>query len=294
MLSIVERKAIKSFNKNAGEADRKRDEGLTTPKEVERIDNINYGDGSEFNLLDLYRPAEGVGKLPVIVSCHGGGYVYGSKEVYQYFCMEYAKKDFAVINFNYHLAPEITFPSPIIETNKVMEWVCENADKYGFDTQNVFLIGDSAGAQLASQYAAVVTNEEYAKIMEISVPNITLRAISLACGIYDISPSKKSKTRVLERIYLTRKPEKFGEKLNVMKYIGKNYPPTYIFSAPGDFLLQNLEPMKDVISKAGVEVESKIYGDENTLHVFHCNIRTELSKSANDDTMNFFRAHIQG
>ena len=58
-------------------SDDKRDAGLTTPEGIERFDNLRYGGDPKWNLLDVYRPKGMAGKLPVIVSIHGGGWVYG-------------------------------------------------------------------------------------------------------------------------------------------------------------------------------------------------------------------------
>ncbi len=72
------------FCHEAKENDDARDAGLNPyPENVDRFDNIRYGDHGEDNLLDLYRPHHYEGKLPVIVHVHGGGYVYGTKETYQ-------------------------------------------------------------------------------------------------------------------------------------------------------------------------------------------------------------------
>ena len=61
--------------------DAKRDAGLTTPDDIQRFDNISYGEDLVWNLLDVYRPKKQDGKLPVIVNIHGGGWVYGDKEI---------------------------------------------------------------------------------------------------------------------------------------------------------------------------------------------------------------------
>ena len=125
-------------------------------------------------------------KTPGILWIHGGGYVYGSTKQYQFYCMGLAQRGFAVVSFNYHLAPKYKFPTPVYDTNLVMEWICRKAEIYGFDTDNVVIVGDSAGAQLASQYAVICTDPEYAKIMEITPPEFTLRAVGLNCGMYDL------------------------------------------------------------------------------------------------------------
>ena len=60
-----------------------RDAGLTAPDDVIRYKDIAYGKDSAMQVLDVYRPKDTEGNLPVIVSVHGGGWVYGDKELYQ-------------------------------------------------------------------------------------------------------------------------------------------------------------------------------------------------------------------
>lgn len=65
-----------------------RDAGLTTPEDVERFDDICYGNDLKWQVLDVYRPKKCKGeKLPVLINMHGGGWVYGDKERYQFYCM---------------------------------------------------------------------------------------------------------------------------------------------------------------------------------------------------------------
>lgn len=99
----------KSFEAN----DNKRDAGLSAPTDIERMDDIAYGPDARWQALDVYRPKSTSGKLPVIVSVHGGGWTYGDKERYQWYCMNLAQRGFAVVNFTYRLAPEYKFPAGI-------------------------------------------------------------------------------------------------------------------------------------------------------------------------------------
>lgn len=128
-------------------ADDIRDAGLSTPENVVRYDDIQYGNDPKWNVLDVYRPKGTDGKkLPIIVSVHGGGWVYGDKERYQYYCMSLVQHGFTVVNFTYRLSPEFKFPAAIEDANSVFAWLLDNADKYAFDTNNIFAVGDSAGA----------------------------------------------------------------------------------------------------------------------------------------------------
>ena len=136
--------------------DDKRDAGLTTPEDIRRFDDLRYGEDPKWNVLDVYRPKGAEGKLPVIVSVHGGGWVYGDKERYQYYCMSLAQQGFAVVNFTYRLAPKYKFPAQLEDTNAVFCWLMDNAETYGLDTTRVFGVGDSAGAHISGASADTI------------------------------------------------------------------------------------------------------------------------------------------
>ena len=273
--------------------DDKRDAGLFIPESIRYIRNNRYGDDKVYNSLDICYPKDKENKkLPVIINVHGGAYVYGNTEVYQFYCADLARRGFTVVNFNYRLAPKYKFPAPIEDLSNVIEWLESKEERYPMDLSNVFLTGDSAGAQLASQYAAIYSNDEYRKLFRLSKPKIKIKGLSLACGLYDIEKHVSGKLTGLIKDYFTSEPLRFGEKLKVMDYIKEGYPPCYIFSAPGDFFLENVEPMVEHLKSHGIECESKIYGDEKTEHVFHINIKSSLANEANDDQCAFMKRHI--
>ena len=151
-------------------ADRKKNAGLSTPDDIVRFDDISYGPDPVWNALDVYRPREAQGKLPVIIDVHGGGWVYGDKYVYQYYCMSLAQRGFAVVNFSYRLAPEHVFPASMQDLDSVVRFVLSSADRYGFDLSNVFLVGDSAGAHMAAMYCNMCTDRRYASLLGIVPP----------------------------------------------------------------------------------------------------------------------------
>ncbi|MBQ7860564.1 MAG: alpha/beta hydrolase [Faecalibacterium sp.] len=281
---------------NAGRSDRKRDAGLTTPANITRHDNIQYGKHPRWNALDEYYPAGTREALPVIVSFHGGGYVYGTKEVYQYYCMSLAQMGFVVVNFNYRLAPAAKFPQPLQECNQVMEWICENAPLYHMDLNNVFLVGDSAGGQMTSQYALIWSNPEYAVRMGIRPPKFRLAAVGLNCGMYDLMTRATTGTGVVTNYFGSQPLKDYGEMLDVLGRIDSRYPPAYVMSAANDFLRPACQPMAQLLQNRGVPVEWKVYGEEsdpNACHVFHCNIRLPLAQQCNRDEIAFFRRHIR-
>ena len=79
-------------------SDDKRDEGLTTPEDIIRFDNISYGSYGDANLLDIYHQKKVTKPQKTIVSIHGGGWVYGSKEQYQFYGVRLAQRGLSLIH----------------------------------------------------------------------------------------------------------------------------------------------------------------------------------------------------
>jgi len=265
------------------------------PGDIERKTDISYGAHGKWNLLDVYRP-KGAGKpLPVIVSIHGGGYVYGSKNLYQHYCMSLAQRGFAVVNFNYRLAPKIAFPMPVIETNEALKWMSVNAGEHGIDLSNVFLVGDSAGAQIASQYATIVTSPEYAKLFGLDIPDFKLKAVALNCGMYEKFHEIDTALPGLLLDYFGKDPLRHGDRINALKYINSNFPPAFVMSAANDFLLPCARPMFERLREKGIDCVCEIYGSKEQkkiAHVFHLNIRSEAARKCNDAQCEFFRRFV--
>ena len=280
------------FREMCTKSDTERDKGLTTPEDITRFDGIVYGKDEKWQSLDVYRPKAAEGKLPVIVSVHGGGWVYGTKEVYQFYCMDLAQRGFAAVNFNYRLAPENRFPASLEDTDAVFGWIKSNADKYGFDLDNVFAVGDSAGAFLLAVYACILTNpalaESYTKYF--SPAGVKLKGIGLNCGLYTTEGADQS----LEAYLPEEGRENALRLLDSVSHITKDFPPAYILTSNGDFLAKAPEVLIKSLERNGVSYKFKLYGsNENTLyHIFHCNIKTADAKEANDDECGFFKALI--
>lgn len=287
MMTMSFEELIELFNRS----DDARDAGLTIPEDVEYLTDIPYGPDPVYNMLDFCRPKDAAGFLPVIVSVHGGGYVYGSAQRYRFYCADLARRGFAVVNFNYRLAPQHVFPAPLQDLNAVMGWVKENAREYRLDLDNLFLVGDSAGAQIASQYAVVCTSPAYAAVMELEPPLTKIAAVGLNCGMYD--PEARAAGRGRMEAYFTGDHARFGEKLRPLKYLNAAFPPAYLVTSGGDFLRDQCEPMVRLLTGHGVENAWRCYGDESVGHVFHLDIRLPVGREANDDEIAFFKKRIK-
>ena len=281
--------------------DLKRDLGWVPPTNVETVENVSYGSCDKWHLLDLYRPKDAEGKLPVLLNIHGGAWVYGDKKVYAPYCMYLASRGFAVINASYRLAPRHTFPAPLEDIGKMMEWVFHHADEYGLDLSNLFFVGDSAGAHLATAYTAIQLNEAYAK----SFPGIKVaksfipKGLLLNCGVFDMEAEWKKQGRALTP-FLT---DLLGEKPTVeavkqmspAQYMTSDFPPVYLTTSNGDFLRKHSYRLKEVLEKKGVEVVFKEYGEKKKPqgHVFHLNLKNKVGQQCNEDQIQYIRNLIK-
>ena len=213
--------------------DLKRDLGWVPPTNVETVENLSYGSCDKWHLLDLYRPKDKEGKLPVLLNIHGGAWVYGDKKVYAPYCMYLASQGFAVVNASYRLAPKHTFPAPLEDVGSIMEWVVTNAKEYRLDPSNLFLVGDSAGAHLATAYTAIQLNQEYAKAFPgITVSNkLVPKALVLNCGVFDMEGEVKRRGALLTPFLtdiLGAKPTTSSiKKMSPVQYITPDFPPVY-------------------------------------------------------------------
>ena len=80
----------------------------------------------------------------LIIYIHGGGWVLGSVETYTKICNEISElSNKTVVSIDYRLAPEYPYPCGFNDCYDVIKLICNN-----FDSNNICLMGDSAGANL--------------------------------------------------------------------------------------------------------------------------------------------------
>ena len=277
--------------------DLKRDLGWVPPTNVKTVENLSYGSCDKWHLLDLYRPKDKEGKLPVLLNIHGGAWVYGDKKVYAPYCMYLAAQGFAVVNASYRLAPKHTFPAPLEDVGAMVEWAVDYAEEYGLDLSNLFLVGDSAGAYLATAYTAIQLNREYAKAfpgIKVSKKLIP-KALVLNCGVFDMEGEVKRRGTLLTPFLtdiLGAKPTTSSiKKMSPVQYITPDFPPVYLATSNGDFLRKHSHRLKEVLEQKKIDFVFKEYGNNKKTqgHVFHLNLKNKVGQTCNQEQIKFVR-----
>lgn len=277
--------------------DLKRDLGWVPPTNVETVENLSYGSCDKWHLLDLYRPKDKEGKLPVLLNIHGGAWVYGDKKVYAPYCMYLAAQGFAVVNASYRLAPKHTFPAPLEDVGSIMEWVVTNAKQYHLDLRNLFFVGDSAGAHLATAYTAIQLNSDYAKeFPKITVsPKFVPKALVLNCGVFDMEGEVEHRgvllTPFLTDILGAKPTTSSIKKMSPVQYITPDFPPVYLATSNGDFLRKHSHRLKEVLEQKKIDFVFKEYGNNKKTqgHVFHLNLKNKVGQTCNQEQIKFVR-----
>ncbi|MEG2413572.1 MAG: alpha/beta hydrolase fold domain-containing protein [Clostridia bacterium] len=126
-------------------------------------------------------------KHPVLFNIHGGAWVTGDKHWRRGQGFIFSDFGLYVISPNYGLCPQYRYHQGVQHLFLALKWITENAEKYNFDLDNVYVSGDSAGAQLACLLAATVGNNDFRKQLEIPDFHLAIKGGILICGAYDIS-----------------------------------------------------------------------------------------------------------
>ncbi len=155
------------------------------PCGVTALCDIPYADDGETgHLLDIYFPEEAEGKLPVVIDIHGGGFVYGDKELNRLFGYHIAKRGYTVFNLNYRLASDaVKVPGQVQDIMRALRFIQEHIKDYPADETQVFLMGESAGGVLAVMAALLLKSPRLRKLFNTPETGLNIKALAIFCGM---------------------------------------------------------------------------------------------------------------
>jgi acetyl esterase/lipase len=88
--------------------------------------------------------------MPAVVWIHGGGWMRGSKDEVDHKPAAFVERGFVFVPVNYRFVPHVTMDAIVRDVAKSVGWVHANIARHGGDPSRIFLMGHSAGAQLAA------------------------------------------------------------------------------------------------------------------------------------------------
>lgn len=260
-----------TFQKNLLEYD--------APKNIDEQRNVRYQltpplhfDVYQAQSQDAARPA------PSIVWIHGGGWIAGSKQHARGYFQRLADEGYNVIAIEYQFAPEHIYPTQLEQINQAMGYLNRYAAHYQIDMQNLFFAGDSAGANLASHYAALVTHPSLAQHEKIqtAIRPEQLRGLILHCGIYDLNAfvdTADQQFKIVEWAVLNlvqaytggrKQDAEFLKQISPIQYLHSAYPAVFISSGNKDFLTKTQAyPFVKALKAQNIPVTEVFYPDSS-------------------------------
>lgn len=277
------------------------------PEGIEAILDVPYRPGSNFTTMDVFYPEGTTTSLGTVIWTHGGAWVSGNKSNDRVYFELLASHGFTVIGLNYTYGPEATYPTAVFELNDAHRFILDNAEKFHVDPERIVLAGDSAGAQLSSQMANIITSPGYAAEMKITpaLKSSALKGVVLNCGIYDMTTLLGQKgilgwgDDVALWAYTGDRDVANSPALSQMSalnHVTSAFPPTYISGGNADPLTkENSRPFAQKLESLGVPVTS-LFWPTNYVpalpHEYQFRLNLDAAQVALKETVVFLNERI--
>lgn len=221
---------------------------LSPSAHYERFADIAYG-GAPRQQLDLYRPVAEAPDAPLVIFFYGNGWREASKSDFEFVASALTQAGFVVIVPDYRAYPEVTFPAFVEDGAGAVMWAAHNIDGLADDTRPLFLMGHSAGAQIA---ALLAFDEKYLAGPDGSAPPIA-GFLGLA-GPYDFLPLDPG---YMEEVF----PEDSRPQSQPIAFVSARAPRSLLIHGTSDrrVLPEHSERLAAALESAGVPVTSKFY-----------------------------------
>jgi len=122
-----------------------------TPSNIGIDKDVEYANINGVSLkADIYYPLDKSKKYPGIAMVHGGGWISGSKDNEKYMAQELASKGYVAMAVGYRLADVAKYPAAIDDVENAIKFLKKNRKKYALNPKKMAVLGESAGAQIAT------------------------------------------------------------------------------------------------------------------------------------------------
>lgn len=246
-------------------AKRQREHSL--PEDVAMTPDVPCGEGQR---MDVFRPKDAEGVLPVLVDLHGGGFLLGKKEVNRLFCADMAERGFLVFCPEYPLAPEADLFAILRSLTASLDDIAGKLPEFGGDPERFFLCGDSAGAWLCVYLAALRNSPALREAAGVAGSRLPIRAIGLQSGMFY--------TTKRDKIGLFLPPSIYGKDWKSHPFrpymdpedpeILRALPPCFLTTSAGDFLRGYSRQFAAALKRAGADHAFQGFLTKSLPHAF--------------------------
>lgn len=279
------------------------------PHGVAAVSGIAYRDGDSAARMDVFFPERvehTTERLPTVVWVHGGGWVAGHRSDIANYTKILAAHGYTTVAVDYAVPPQAVYPAAVEEVNSALGYLVTHAAELHVDPDRLVLAGDSAGAQIAAQVAAILTNPDYARAIGIapSIHASQLVATVLACGAYDMRRADRGGlfAKFFSAVfwaYSGRRDFRDDPRLALMSVAGHltpAFPPTFLTAGNGDALAAQSTGMASRLESLGVPVDALVYAPDHQPrlpHEYQFSLDTAAGQAALQRIVEFLHAHTR-
>ena len=226
---------------------------------VQSVDKTYIDHNKKEVPLSVYYCDDGNENKPVMVYIHGGGWIWGSRHDRLSTTKTFAERGYVVVCPDYDLSSDEEHLYNTTEKQLLcaLRWAEKNAAKFGGNTQRLYLVGDSAGGNMALDIAYKISAGVYKDCPQVSrvsviYPVTDIRAFYENNNIVTAATGKKMAVSYLGATP-EKEPKRYAE-FNPQNYIGSNTPPTLIVACGMDGSV----PLESTVAFAQALVDNEI------------------------------------
>lgn len=167
--------------------------------EVDGIYDVYYHeDHHPMHQLDYYYPkVKEKEKLPVIFYIHGGAWVAFDKDRNRSYGEYLAAYGYCVVNISYRLLPKTDLKGQLEDVKDALTY-CMLHPIAQMDVNQLILMGDSAGAHLASTFYCIMKQKQSQDLYQIYVEDYQVKALLLQNMVSDLSVFSSSDRYIMK------------------------------------------------------------------------------------------------
>ena len=162
-------------------------------------------------------------KMPCIVICPGGAYLFVSKTEEEPVALHFLTLGYCVITLKYSVNP-IHFPQQLREVAAVFNLIHQKADEWKCDTNKIAIMGFSAGGHLAAHYTNQFDCEEIEEVFDNAYrPNACILCYPV------ITTNSEIAHRNSFKYLLGEFPKTDNKRFSLENSVTEDTPPTFIW-----------------------------------------------------------------
>jgi acetyl esterase/lipase len=224
---------------------------LSPSTHYERLADNAYGSAPR-QVVDVYRPVDEAADAPVVVFFYGNGWREAAKADFEFVAAALTRAGFVVLIPDYRAYPEVVFPAFVEDGAGAVAWAADNIAGVATGERRLFLMGHSAGAQIA---ALLAFDERY--LGEAAPPLAGFIGLS---GPYDFLPLEPG---YMEKVF----PEDTRPLSQPIEFVSARAPRTLLIHGTSDrrVLPEHSQRLANRLEAEDVPVTLKFY--DGTGHI---------------------------